>query len=81
MEKIELKKQKVAAIEFPGGPVVKTHEHVFIYMCVYTHTHIYAYIYVYVYLCMYIYGASLVAQTVDCALKTFISFNAGLSRG
>ena len=74
MEKIEIKKKKVAAIEFPSGPVVKTHEHVFIYMCVYVcvyiYIHIYAYIYVYVYVCMYIYGASLVAQTVDSALKT-----------
>ena len=59
MEKKELEKQKVPTIEFPGGPVVKTQEHVFTYMCIY--------------ICMYvyIYGASLVAQTVDSALKTY----------
>ena len=39
--------------------MVKTQEHVFTYMCIY--------------ICMYvyIYGASLVAQTVDSALKTY----------
>ena len=45
MEKIELKK-KVATIEFPGGPVVKTHEHVFICVCVC--------VCVCVYVCMYV---------------------------
>ena len=37
MEKKELEKQKVPTIEFPGGPVVKTQEHVFIYIYIYTH--------------------------------------------
>ena len=39
--------------------MVKTQEHVFIYVCVYICMHV------------YIYGASLVAQTVDSALKTY----------
>ena len=39
MEKKELEKQKVPTIEFPGGPVVKTQEHVFIYIYIYTHTY------------------------------------------
>ena len=62
MEKIELKKKKnkVATIEFPGGPVVKIQEHVFIYRC----------IYICIYVCVYIW-ASLMAQTVDSALKTY----------
>ena len=59
MEKNRTKKKKVATIQFPGGPVVKTQEHVFIYVCVYICMHV------------YIYGASLVAQTVDSALKTY----------
>ena len=39
MEKKELEKQKVPTLEFPGGPVVKTQEHVFIYIYIYTHIH------------------------------------------
>ena len=38
MEKKELEKQKVPTIEFPGGPVVKTQEHVFIYIYIHTYT-------------------------------------------
>ena len=54
MEKNRTKKRKVATIEFPGGPVVKIQEHVFICVCV----------------CVCVW-ASLVAQTVDSALKTY----------
>ena len=65
MEKIELKKEKVATLEFPGGPVVKSHEHLFIYVCVCVCVSVYMFV------CMCIYGASLAAQTVDSALKTY----------
>ena len=65
MEKNRTKKKKVATLEFPGGPVVKTHEHVFIYVCVCVC------VCVCIYVCMCIYEASLAAQTVDSALKTY----------
>ena len=70
------KKKKVATLEFPGGPVVKTHEHVFIYVCVCSCMCVCMYICMYVYICSFPGGS----DSRLCFEEIFISFNAGLSR-
>ena len=74
MEKNRTKKKKVATIEFPGGPVVKIQEHVFICVCVC----------VCVCVCMCVCVCVGFPDGPDsrlCLENIFISFNASLSRG
>ena len=70
MEKNRTKKRKVATIEFPGGPVVKIQEHVFIYIYICVCVCVCMCMCVCVCVCVCVW-ASLMAQTVDSALKTY----------